>query len=353
MSSVRKRGKRWTANAYIGNGQYEWCGTFDTRAEAREAEREALSDRRRRSKMTVADFARDWPESHPSENRAKDSTLDAYRRVSDAFAAEYGSWRLDRITPTEARTYANAHRSHLGGLRAMFGDALDDELVRSNPFAKLRLGQGKGRKDLIVPSREQLEEIADTALRMHGDYGPMFRAVILFAAYEGTRPGEQFALRWSDIDFSRGEVRVERQFHKGRTTLPKNGKPRLIALTEPAADALRSVPRRVGVEWVFLTKRGRRLTQPALSLLWDPVRKAAGYPDLAFYSLRHAAATYLVEAGLDAWVVAQQLGHQDGGRLVQSLYAHPSDELARERIRQALGRNVAELRPVERKAADG
>jgi integrase len=326
MSSVRKRGKRWTANAYIGNGQYEWCGTFDTRAEAREAEREALSDRRRRSKMTVADFARDWPESHPSENR---------------------------ITPTEARTYANAHRSHLGGLRAMFGDALDDELVRSNPFAKLRLGQGKGRKDLIVPSREQLEEIADTALRMHGDYGPMFRAVILFAAYEGTRPGEQFALRWSDIDFSRGEVRVERQFHKGRTTLPKNGKPRLIALTEPAADALRSVPRRVGVEWVFLTKRGRRLTQPALSLLWDPVRKAAGYPDLAFYSLRHAAATYLVEAGLDAWVVAQQLGHQDGGRLVQSLYAHPSDELARERIRQALGRNVAELRPVERKAADG
>ena len=32
------------------------------------------------------------------------------------------------------------------------------------------------------------------------------------------------------------------------------------------------------------------------------------------------------------WDVAIQLGHQDGGRLVTSLYGHPSEVAARERL---------------------
>jgi hypothetical protein len=42
--------------------------------------------------------------------------------------------------------------------------------------------------------------------------------------------------------------------------------------------------------------------------------------------------------------VAHQLGHTDGGALVQRLYGHPSERLARERIKRAAGGN--ELRVV-------
>jgi integrase len=65
------------------------------------------------------------------------------------------------------------------------------------------------------------------------------------------------------------------------------------------------------------------------------------------YELRHFCAAWLFnDHQLPAQDVAQQLGHTDGGALVQRLYGHPSETLARERIRRAVGGNVTPLRPV-------
>ena len=41
------------------------------------------------------------------------------------------------------------------------------------------------------------------------------------------------------------------------------------------------------------------------------------------------------ERVIPAQDVAHQLGHTDGGALVQRLYGHPSERLARERIKRA------------------
>ena len=91
-------------------------------------------------------------------------------------------------------------------VRAMFNDALDEEVVASNPFANLRLPQGRGRRDLVVLSGQELGDLADTALRTLGEYGSAFRACIIFAAYVGLRPAELFMLRWTDLDFARSPI---------------------------------------------------------------------------------------------------------------------------------------------------
>ena len=89
----------------------------------------------------------------------------------------------------------------------MFNDAINDGLHPGpNPFANLRLEQSRGRKDLIALTVEELDELADTALAVHGEFGPTFRAMILFAAYVGLRPGELFALERSDV--GRDEVAI-------------------------------------------------------------------------------------------------------------------------------------------------
>jgi hypothetical protein len=36
------------------------------------------------------------------------------------------------------------------------------------------------------------------ALSVHGEFGPTFRAMVLFAGYVGLRPGELFALGHTD-----------------------------------------------------------------------------------------------------------------------------------------------------------
>jgi integrase len=64
---------------------------------------------------------------------------------------------------------------------------------------------------------------AMAAKRLHGDYGPTIKALILLAAYTGMRSGELFALEWSDIDFEAMRIHVHRRVtragpHCRRTT---------------------------------------------------------------------------------------------------------------------------------------
>ena len=86
----------------------------------------------------------------------------------------------------------------------MFTDAINDGLHPGpNPFASMRLEQPRGRKDLSALTEPELLTLADCALRAHGQFGPAFRAMILFAAYVGLRPGELYALERSDVGGTR------------------------------------------------------------------------------------------------------------------------------------------------------
>ncbi len=56
------------------------------------------------------------------------------------------------------------------------------------------------------------------------------------------------------------------------------------------------------------------------------------------YDLRHFCGSWLLnDLELPPQDVAHQLGHTDGGALVMKLYGHPSERLARERIKRAAG----------------
>lgn len=250
------------------------------------------------------------------------------------------------VTRRRAKEWALRHRSKVGSVRAMFQDALDDEIVTENPFTNLRLPQSRGRKDLVAITEERLYALADSALSTCDSYGSTFRACILFAAYVGLRPGELFTLKWSDVDFTAGEVRIRTSLGStGEVTLPKNGKPRTVILPSPAADALRSMPRRAESAYVFTTPNGKRLSKTSHYYWWRAVRLAFGEPEMDFYELRHFCATHLLGLGASHADVAVQLGHTDGGALVMSTYGHPSDDAARDRLRAAF-RSTPRLRVV-------
>jgi hypothetical protein len=56
---------------------------------------------------------------------------------------------------------------------------------------------------------------------------------------------------------------------------------------------------------------------------------------MEFYELRHFGASYMLNVlGLEAWVVAKQLRHRDGGILVTQLYGHPDRDEAISRMRR-------------------
>ena len=53
--------------------------------------------------------------------------------------------------------------------------------------------------DLTALKESELWELGEVAVRALGDYGPTFRAMLLFAGYVGLRPGELFALERGDL----------------------------------------------------------------------------------------------------------------------------------------------------------
>jgi integrase len=148
-------------------------------------------------------------------------------------------------------------------------------------------------------------------------------ALISMAAFVGMRPAELYGLRWSDVDLRNDEVRVARQYSKSTRTfeLPKNGKQRDIALTGPAKAALLEMPRPLDAdELIFRASRGGPITGRVQHYYWHPVRCGFGRPSLDFYELRHFCASWLFnDLALPAQDVAHQLGHSDGGALVQRL----------------------------------
>jgi integrase len=73
---------------------------------------------------------------------------------------------------------------------------------------------------------------------------PSFAAWLQVAAFTGLRPGELDALRRENVDLDRSRMLVVEQFSAAtRTfTLPKNGQTREAPLTDPAREALVSLP---------------------------------------------------------------------------------------------------------------
>ncbi len=324
-------------------GRKRWVGTFRTLRDARDAERKATAQPNALGQETCISFAARWVRDYPRKAPASRRT---YSYAVRGFASDFARMRLAEVDRPTARAWAQKQpQSNVRAVRAMFNDAINDGLHPGpNPFANLRLEQSRGRRDLTPLTESELGSLGECALATHADYGPTFRAMLLFAAYVGLRPGELFALERRDV--GQDEVTIRQSLDgTGQLKAPKNGKPRVVTLPPPARDALRDVPARVDLPWLFVTPTGRRYSKSSLLYYWRPVRARFGRPNMDFYELRHFCAAWLFnDLELPAQDVAHQLGHTDGGALVQRLYGHPSERLARERIKRAVG--GSELRVV-------
>ena len=145
----------------------------------------------------------------------------------------------------------------------------------------------------------------------------------------------------------------------GDFTEPKYG-PYTLALHERARKLLLSMKRsRSDGEFVFETVRGTHYTPASRTHHWNRVRAAVGLGKTSLYvSTRHWFGWYALNIlQLPPHVIAEQLGHKDGGKLVQALYGHPDSQIARGRIREAWDRadsepgNVRRLRAVDGEAS--
>jgi integrase len=375
-------------------------GPWDTEAEAMRAGWLALEDMGRGGQddqLTVAEFADRWTRVDqrtkagkvvpgPYVGRRGPATMRHNAERISTFVVQYGHLRMGDITKRIARDFWTENTTRGMVLRSMFNDALKDDVVGVNPFARLgldpKVARTRGRKRIQALTPTEVDELASFARVLDAErYRSMFHADIIFAAYTGLRHGEQTALRWSDVNFKAGTITVVRQWlTKDAIYAPVKGRDgmteadgRTIVLFPQAATALAEIEATYGREFctqnwkgeteqlIFTTPMGKRLNHRNHYYFWKPVRAAflatlsaerieqlrGNNPDqtaLHWHDLRHYTGSWLVDRGVSSRDTAEQLGHIDGGRLVDELYGHTYNENSLARMRAMIGDEPAPKR---------
>lgn len=141
------------------------------------------------------------------------------------------------------------------------------------------------------------------------------------------RRGEILGLRDRDIDFETGSIAAFSQQQAGERVKTKTRAGRRTVDIGPAVlkllreQQLARAPNEAGL--LFPTETGMPFDPSNfMSRLFKPAAAAAGFPELTFHDLRHTGASLMIAAGCHVKVIAEQMGHSDGGVLVLGRYGH-------------------------------
>jgi integrase len=196
-------------------------------------------------------------------------------------------------------------RNTVNPLRVIFRQALLYGEVAVNPTVGVQLPAVRGKRDRVAAPEE-----AARLLELVPDQD---RAIWATAMYAGLRRGEMFALLWSDIDFERGVIHIERGWDVQEGVIyPKT---RAGVRTVPLVRALRPhllahqllTGRREGL--VF----GRTADVPynynAVSHRADKAWKAAGVRRITMHECRHTYASLMIAARVNSKALSTYMGH--------------------------------------------
>ena len=109
----------------------------------------------------------------------------------------------------------------------------------------------------------------------------------------GLRRGELLGLKWLDVDFDRGVLKIQRAISRqnGRveeTPLKTKNACRTLPLSADAIDVLKAQKNKTGgSEWVFPSPTGGPMSPDSVLHMLQRVLKRAGLPRIRFHDLRH------------------------------------------------------------------
>jgi len=298
------------------------------------------------SKLALGAFLDRWQATWAPAN-VSPKTLERYVELLSHVRSTLGSIPLQKLRPAmlaelygrlqcgkdnegaglAARTVGHVHRV----LHRALGHAVQWELAAQNVAA------------LVSPPRVATQEIeivkADAIAPLLATLrGRPIYPIAALALATGMRRGELLALRWGDVDFDRGLVRVERSLETTKSGLrfkapkTKHGR-RAITLPPTIVAELRAqwkarqeqrlalgLGKAQGDALVFADIEGLPLSPGAVSKAWKAAAVGAGL-SVTFHALRHTHASQLIAAGIDMLTISRRLGH-GSPTITLSVYGH-------------------------------
>ena len=216
----------------------------------------------------------------------------------------------------------------ISGIKAFYRFLMYEDRITEDP-AQLLEAPKLGRKLPDTLSFAEIETLL-AAIPLGESEGHRNRAMIEMLYSSGLRVSELVELKKSQVFADVGFLKV----------VGKGNKERLVPVGRAALHYLKlydehvraqQVPAKGQEEFVFLNRRGQKLTRVMVFLIIKKTAEKAGIQkSISPHTFRHSFATHLIEGGADLRAVQEMLGHES--ITTTEIYTH----LDRDYLRQVL-----------------
>ncbi len=241
----------------------------------------------------------------------------------EKFMRDVANGKTARTTRTKPRGKAvvqggkgTAART-VGLLGAIFTFAVKRQLLSENPARGVkRYPDNRNETYLSLEDIRKLGTVL-SELESEGE-NPTGIACLRLLALTGARKGEIVGLRWDEVDFGTGCLRLRDS---------KTGA-KIIPLGEVASELIANQPKLAGSIWVFPSLKTNGETPfMGIEKTWKKVRLKLEMPKVRIHDLRHSFASVGVAEGASLPIIGAILGHREVSTTQR--YAHLADNPVR------------------------
>ncbi len=307
-------GNKKSAQAYLNKALHEKdTGTFTEQ-----------------SKELLCKYLGRWLETS-AKPRLREKTYNSYEGLIRLYIKpQLGDTIISQLTPIQIQKFYNSMidnglsartvRYTHSVLRSALEQAVKWQMLYRNPTEFVDLPKQK-KKEMQVLSPSDAKAFIEAAA--YSRHQVLFSLMIT----TGLRPGETLGLKWNDIDFDKGKLRIQRALVRVGSTWkllePKTSRSRrTIPVPKSVMNDLKVLKRNqaekrlaslnyMDNDLVFAGENGEPLDEINLVRRhFKPLLAQAGLSNsIRLYDLRHTCATLLLAAGEHPKIVSERLGH--------------------------------------------
>jgi len=215
-------------------------------------------------------------------------------RLTDMNSRTVGQWLAEKRAQGLAPASVEKIRVILGR-SFVLGASWDIPGTERNPARGIPRAPIRNARERFLTA----EEAARLKEAVAASQNTQLQHIVGLLLLTGARLRELLDAEWKNVDVERRSWFIPDS---------KTGKPRYVPLSTAAVAIIEALPRFKGCQWLIPNPETHK---PFVSIKhgWQNAIKEANLPGLRLHDLRHSAASFMVNSGVDLFAVGKVLGH--------------------------------------------
>ncbi|PYE89396.1 site-specific integrase [Bacillus sp. 196mf] len=347
MASFRKRNDKWEYRVrYKEMGKYKETskGGFKTKKEAQLAaarveEQLAKGVNISNSQMTFNDYMYEWLETHKKGNISPRTYYAYQKNIRKYILPEFGDMKLKDLTRLHYQQFINTlleklHKQTVNVIHATIHGSLHTavnelSILNNNPTNKVQM---KTRQIVSAPNEikcydvDELQDFLDFVSNKKRAF--KYYALFFFLARTGLRIGECLALQWSDVNFQKKTVTINKTLLSVKRNQPITFGPpknkssiRILSLDDSTIALLNKIKTfqsknivtngryYASYHFIFTHEDNACMLHPSTLNFLQRACEEGNHKYITLHGFRHTHAVHLLQSGANIKYVSERLGH--------------------------------------------